>query len=80
MRRAFALATGLVILATCLAVKADDEKSPKRSAAEVKAIAKIKELGGQVMELAQNDPQLRSLLSPQRQQGDRRATQAARSI
>src|ERR1700733_7043341 len=58
MRRAFVLATGLAIVAACWAAKADDDKTPKRSPAEVKAIAKIKETGGQVMELAQNDPRL----------------------
>ena len=57
MRRAFALATGLVMMAACVA-HADDNKTPKRSPAETKAIAKIKETGGQIMELAQNDPHL----------------------
>lgn len=55
MRRVFALATGLMAIclvtgAACVA-HADDNKTPKRSPAETKAIAKIKETGGQVMEL-----------------------------
>src|SRR5207248_10434534 len=57
MQNARCMALGLLIVLTAGLLHAADEK-PKRSDAEIKAIAKIKELGGQVMELAQNDPRL----------------------
>src|ERR1700685_2318741 len=46
-----------VALASLPQVKADDEK-PKRSDAELKAIARLKEAGGLAMEVAQSDPRL----------------------
>ncbi len=57
VRRASYLFLALVVLSTVRLAQADDEKA-KRPDTEVKAIAKIKEAGGQVMELAQNDPRL----------------------
>ena len=57
VRRASYLFLALVVLSTARLAKADDEKA-KRPDTELKAIAKIKEAGGQVMELAQNDPRL----------------------
>src|SRR5579863_1129404 len=57
MRRALCFLCVLAIGVTTLQTMADDEK-PKRTEPELKAIAKVKELGGQVMELAQNDSRL----------------------
>ena len=57
MSKAIFLATFLFILAMGL-LSADGQEKPKRTEAEQKAIAKIQQQGGLVMEIAQNDPRL----------------------
>jgi hypothetical protein len=56
MRKILALGAVGLLLAGLLPVQADDK--PQRSEAEQKAMAKIQQLGGLVMELAQNDSHL----------------------
>lgn len=56
MRLLFALAAGLAVAG---AVDAQESNTPgERSPAEQAAIAKVRESGGQVLEIAQNDPRL----------------------
>lgn len=56
MRTVFALLTGGMLLASTSFLVADDKAMPTE--AEKQATAAIKKLGGQVLELAQNDPRL----------------------
>ena len=56
MRKVVALAVLSLVALGSLPAFAQDK--PMHTEAETKAIAKIKELGGQVMETAQNDPHL----------------------
>ena len=60
MRFSRSLLFGWLVLAGSFAVLAQEKEAPKpqRSPAEEKSIARIRQLGGLALEVAQNDPHL----------------------
>jgi len=56
MRRVIPIAVAFLLTAALLSTQAQNK--PQRTDAEQKAIAKVQQLGGLVLELAQNDPRL----------------------
>ena len=56
MRRVIPIAVAFLLTAALLSTQA--QTKPQRTDAEQKAIAKVQQLGGLVLELAQNDPRL----------------------
>ena len=58
MRTLVAVATLSLLAAFSLGASAQDKKPAQRSDSEKAAIAKVRQSGGQVLEIAQNDPRL----------------------